>query len=309
MSEPQPIPVLLDVDTGIDDAMAIALALRLDEIDLVGVTTVAGNVGVSATTDNTLRVLSWLGGAAVPVSRGMAGPLSRKPFHAADIHGETGLGGMELPPSSSTVTGVTAPEFIVRTARARAGELILICTGPLTNLAVALSLEPELPALASRMVVMGGAFTVPGNVTPAAEFNAFVDPEAADAIARGAFQTTFIGLDVTHQVPLTRAEWLGLEEASSPEAQLIAGVCRHTFAGRGMESAFLHDPLAVAVAARPDLVACERSSIVVDTGLAGGAGQTLLVRESQRPRHEVALRVDASRFMSLFRRALQLPSR
>ncbi|MDI3339054.1 MAG: nucleoside hydrolase [Sphaerobacter sp.] len=300
------IPILLDVDTGVDDAMAIALALRLDAVELVGVTTVAGNVTLEHTTENTRRVLAWLGAPEIPVARGMSRPLVRPLRTAAWVHGDTGLGGFAPPPSPVPLSPVTAPEFMVRTARERPGEVVFVCVGPLTNLAVALGLEPDLPRLVRRVVIMGGAFTVPGNVTPAAEFNVYVDPESAAAVARSALPITFIGLDVTHQVALLRTEWERLGAATDPAARLVRGVGQHSFARRGIDQMHLHDPLAVAVAACPNLVRTRATGVAIDTGLGARAGETMLVERPGLPTHDVALEVDAAAFGTLFRSALRL---
>ncbi|HUZ01744.1 MAG TPA: nucleoside hydrolase [Thermomicrobiaceae bacterium] len=301
-----PIPVLLDVDTGIDDAIAIALAVRSPLLDVVGITTVAGNVTVDRTTDNTLRVLSWLGADTIPVARGMAGPLVRPLRDAASIHAESGLGLFDPPPSPAAAGPQTALEFLIRTLRARPGEITLVCTGPLTNLAVALQLEPALPRLVRRLVVMGGAFTVPGNVTLAAEFNIHVDPEAAAAVARSEFDATWIGLDVTHQVPLTREEWSRLEADEHREGRLVYQACRYSFEVRGAQRFPLHDPLAVAVAARPELVTSEHSAVRVDTGLGISAGETRMARDTRGSQHDVALQVDREGLLAMFRSTLNL---
>ncbi len=299
-------PVILDVDTGIDDALAIALAVRSPVLDLRGITTVAGNVPLDTATENTLRVLAWLGAEAVPVHRGMSGPLVRPLETATDIHGVDGIGGFPLPTSPATIQSPSAPEFIVRQAREYPGSLTLICTAPLTNLAVALSLEPNLPRLVHRVVVMGGAFTVAGNTTPVAEFNAYVDPEAAAIIARSNLPVTFIGLDVTHQAALTRDIWSRLAERRDPEVRLVYEMLRETFSQPGNDVFYLHDPLAVAVAADPGLVETERWAVVVerDEPL---TGQTLLVHNPSLARHEVALRVDSTLFLRMFADLLDLP--
>jgi inosine-uridine nucleoside N-ribohydrolase len=199
----------------------------------------------------------------------------------------------------------TAPELIVRTARARPGEVTVICLAPLTNLAVALDLEPELPRLLERVVVMGGAFLVPGNITPYAEFNAWVDPEAAAIVARSTLNLLFIGLDVTHQAELTQEMWRLLASSGRPEGELVAALGRSTFEERGRSVLYLHDPLAVAVAAMPDLVSTDTSVVAVDTGVGETAGQTRLVR-GPGAAHAVALGLDRERFSSLFQVALGL---
>lgn len=308
MRSKSPVPVILDVDTGVDDALAIALACRLPEFDVIGVTTVAGNVDQQRATENTRRVLHFLEAGDVPVAPGLTAPLVRPHRDAMAYHGPNGLGGLELPPSPGRIVGAHAPEFIIQAAQEHGGELILVCLAPLSNLAVALLLEPELPRLLQRVVIMGGAFTVAGNVTPWAEFNVFVDPEAAALVARSQLPITFIGLDVTMQVRFTRQEWEQCRGLDHPEARLITGVSSWAFEHRQLESYALHDPLAVAVAAHPDLIRCERTAVNVDTGLWSTAGQTTMVRSNgAASEHLVALEVDVQRFGALFAGALGLP--
>lgn len=302
------VPVLLDVDTGVDDALAIALACRLPGFDLVGVTTVAGNVDQYRATDNTRRVLHYLGAVDVPVAPGLTRPLVRPHRDAIAYHGPDGLGGLELPPSPGRMIGAHAPEFIIQSAREHEGELVLVCLAPLSNLAVALLLEPDLPRLLKRVVVMGGAFTVPGNITPWAEFNVAVDPEAAAIVAGSGLRITFVGLDVTMRVRLTRQDWERCSGYEHPEGRLLTGVSRWAFEHRGVDSYALHDPLAVAVAAQPDLVETRAGRVTVETGTWESAGQTRLAhRLEDDPEHLIATDVDSARFSALFGRALGLP--
>ena len=259
------IPLLLDVDTGVDDALAIALATRLEQHELIAVTTVAGNVPIEHTTPNTLKILEWLG-AEIPVYRGMGAPLSRPLVSAGHVHGDDGLGGWELPAPAASVAEAAAPQTIVRLAREYAHEIDFAFVGPLTNLAVALLLEPELPRLVSHLTIMGGAFFNPGNVTPEAEFNVYVDPEAAALVAASGFNATWIGLDVTHQTVLDRPRWEALEGATSISARLVREVCRGSFERRGVERVHLHDPLAVAVVERPELIEGVPGEVSVDVG-------------------------------------------
>lgn len=300
------IPLTMDVDTGIDDSMAIALAVLCPGIDLLGISTVAGNVGVAHTTENTLRVLDWLGATDVPVYRGMSAPLSRALVDAGHFHGAKGLGWFEPPPARRGISEMTAPEFIVRTARERPGAVTMVFVGPLTNLAVALSLEPKLPELVPNVVIMGGAFKVPGNVTPAAEFNIFADPEAADAVCASGLPLTWIGLDVTHQVQLLRGDWDALEHDNRPQAVLIRKVCDMHFTGRNALGVHLHDPLALAVATDGSLVSCEMSALEVVTGQSDLAGQTRLLSGSSRPKHRVALGVERDAFFRFWSETLDL---
>lgn len=306
MSGEPSIPVILDVDTGIDDALALSLAVRSPLLDLLGVTTVAGNVPLVSATENTLRTLAWLGAEDVHVHRGMSCPLARPLETATEIHGIDGIGGFRLPVSPATIQAPSAPEFIVQQALENPGSLTLICTAPLTNLAVALSLEPALPRLVQRVVVMGGAFRVGGNVTPVAEFNAYVDPEAAAIVARSDLPVTFIGLDVTHQVAFTHDLWSRLAGRREPGARLVYEMLRQYFSQPENDVFYLHDPLAVAVAANPWLVETERWAVVVERDRPL-SGQTRLVHDASLARHEVALRVDSTSFLRMFAGLLDLP--
>jgi len=261
------VPLILDVDTGIDDALAIAFALRSPAAEVVAVTTLAGNVGVERTTANTLAVLDWLGAPDVPVHRGASRPLVRPRRDAAYFHDVDGLGGARLPASARPVAPDRGPAAIVRLANARPGELTLVCLGPLTNLAIALNVEPRLPELLRGVVVMGGAYGVPGNITPRAEFNFFVDPEAAAQVVAAPFAPlTLVGLDVTQQTGITRAEWDEIAASDGPDAatRLLLAVARRPFEAREVERLHLHDPLAVAVALDPSLVETERYAVAVD---------------------------------------------
>lgn len=296
------IPLLLDVDTGVDDSMAIALATRLPTHELVAVTTVAGNVTLDNATHNTLRVLSWVGSSA-PVYRGMSHGLVRPLHTATRIHGHDGLGGWDAPESDRDVEEITAPEAILQVARKHKGELDGVFVGPLTNLAVALTLEPELAGWFRSLTIMGGAFFNPGNETPDAEFNIFVDPEAADIVARSGLPATWIGLDVTHQTSLSREEWNALDGASGGPPELVREVTRQTFTVRGRDQSFLHDPLAVAVAANSSLVEISHGQVVVETG-GFARGETRVAPGNSDS--GAAKSVDADAFRATFRTLLGL---
>src|SRR5215204_5409651 len=191
------VPIILDVDTGTDDALALAYAVASPKIDLIAATTVAGNVDIEKTTANTLSVLDWLGAADVPVHRGAGRPLVRPHRDASHFHGESGLGGAQLSTSTRSIGADRGPAALIRLARQWPGALTLVALGPLTNLAIALNVEPELTQLLKWVGIMGGAYTVPGNTTPAAEFNILVDPEAADQVFTAPFPNlTAVGLDV-----------------------------------------------------------------------------------------------------------------
>jgi inosine-uridine nucleoside N-ribohydrolase len=296
-------PLILDVDTGIDDAVAIALALADPRAEVVAVTTVAGNTGVEQVIKNTLRVLDFLGADDIPVHRGASKPLVRELRDAHYFHGRDGLGESGLPEVDRSVGFDRGPAAIIRLAHERPGELTLVCQAPLTNLAIALNVAPELPRLLKSVVVMGGAFSIGGNVTPHAEFNIFVDPEAAvEVFANRLLDLTVVGLDVSHQVALPKAVWEGAASATSPYAQLIARLCAWIWTGHGRTGMFLHDPLAVAVALDPTLVGCVGRSVTVSCA-AETRGETRAVRAGTV---KVAETVEAERFLRSFAETLGL---
>lgn len=313
------IPVIMDVDTGTDDALALAYAVRSPKLDLLAATTVAGNVGIERATANTLAVLDWLGAKDVPVHRGASRPLVRAHLDAAGFHHEGGLGGARIPDSKRPIGADRGPAAIVRLANARPGEITLIALGPLTNVAIALNVEPRLPELLKGLVLMGGAFTVPGNTmpdgsfkgpgegAPAAEFNIIVDPEAAEQVFAAPFKRLLaIGLDVTNQVALTSGDWDAVNTAAHLEAPaaLLREIGGHAFGTLAREQFALHDPLATAVAADHGLVETELASVAVDT-IGAEIGRTRIDGPGQV---EVALHVDRERVLHEFRATLGLPT-
>jgi purine nucleosidase len=307
MIDGQKLKVIMDVDTGVDDAMALAMAVASPEIDLLGVTTVAGNVSLAQATNNTLRVLDYVGGSNVPVYRGMSAPMFRDHFDASHFHGRDGLGGAPIPESRRSAENMTAPEFIVQTARANAQDLTFIFVGPLTNLAVALRLEPDLPRMVSRTVVMGGAFTVTGNTTPWAEFNVAVDPEAAQVVADSDLDVTWIGLDVTHSANLNRSAWDRIDDTCPESAKLVREVCRMSFEEKNHPSVHLHDPLAVGVALNPSFVSTDESGLLIDCSVRNSAGMSRMVAGRVMNGNRVAKTVDQEAFGRYFAELLGIP--
>jgi purine nucleosidase len=301
------VPVILDVDTGTDDALALGYAVASPRIELVAVTTVAGNVGVEKTTANTLAVLDWLGAGDVPVHRGASRPLVRPHRDAVYFHDEGGLGGAQLPPSRRSVGADRGPAALIRLARLRPREVTLVTLGPLTNLAIALNVEPNLPELLKSVVVMGGAYSVPGNTTPAAEFNILVDPEAAEQVFTARFPNlTTVGLDVTERVALTRDDWDAVNAASTipPPATLLREVGKFAFSRLGREQFSLHDPLSVAVAIDPTLIDVRELAVAIDF-VEPERGRTRIVGPGSV---RVATSVDAQRALEEFRRTVGLPT-
>ncbi|MHB1928855.1 MAG: nucleoside hydrolase [Acidimicrobiales bacterium] len=300
------ISLLLDCDPGIDDAVALCLAAGCPDVDFLGVTTVAGNHVLERTTHNARAVLA-LAGSPVPVTAGCDRPLLRKLRIAPEIHGETGLGAG--PPPVSDVSGVPlldghAANRIVEVTRTHPGEVTLVAIGPLTNLAVALRLDPGLADRVGSVVVMGGA-TTRGNTTPAAEFNIYGDPEAAAVVFDAPWSVTMVGLDVTHQARCTRGHQERLA-AAGPAGRYLAGLLDEYRTGArtsGDEDPAMHDPVALAAAIRPELLRCEPATVVVETVGAATAGMTVVDfaagEEAAGPLHRVGTVLDVDGFWAM----------
>jgi inosine-uridine nucleoside N-ribohydrolase len=304
-----PLRMIMDVDTGVDDALALALAVRHPDIQLEAVLTVAGNVGLELTTANTLRVLDALGASAVPVAAGADRPLSGVLREASHWHGLDGLGGARLADSARRASADGIGDLIER-VMAEPGRLTLVCTGPLTNLALALGRRPDLVEAVAEVVVMGGAAQVPGNVTAVAEFNIYADPDAAALVFAQPWPVTMVGLDVTHRVMFGRGDRAALADRATPEAVLVREVTRHLFDERGFEAMALHDPLAVGVALDPSLVTTIQREVLVETRGEHTLGQTVVdLRPNAAPTRlptRVCIDVDAARFRAMFLQTLGL---
>jgi len=310
------VPLLLDVDTGIDDALAILYALASPASELVAVTAVHGNVALEDTERNTRAVLELAGRSDVEVAAGRPTPLLRKLEITPETHGPHGIGYATPPPPSRPVSWRFGPDVIVQAARERPGEITLVTLGPLTNLAIAVLAEPRLPNLLRRWVAMAGAFRVPGNTTPVSEWNIHCDPEAA-RIALGAWQTAvdadettpravLMGLDVTERAQLMPAhlEALTGRGGATPMTDFIGDALRFYFEFHarydGFYGAFVHDPFVVAAALDPSLIRTEPASVDVDAGGGPGDGQTVADWRrptGRRPNADIALAADADAFL------------
>lgn len=296
-------PMMIDVDTGVDDAAAIALALGL-EADIVGISTVAGNVSIDRATENTLRVLSHLGAAAVPVFRGASRPLVASLHHAPYVHGDDGLAGANLPEPKVEEQELTAPEAIVAMAEEFDGELTFISVGPATNLAIALSLRPRIAEQIARVVIMGGAYFTTGNRTPHAEFNAYVDPDALHQVFQAGWNEIYaIGLDVTHQTAISEAMWKAIPASADGAAGLVRAVAKSSIEGKTRKGFYLHDPLAVAVAIDPGLVSANDFAVAVETA-GERRGQTV---PDDGGAVKVATEVNSDEFLRRFCGAVDIP--
>ena len=220
MTAPQGSPrarrVIVDTDTGIDDAVAVVLALAEPRLHVLAVTSVFGNADVEHTTANTLTLLDLLGARDIPLARGAAAGLTGRPTFAPQVHGENGVGDVTFAASSRSTVSESAGELIVRTVREEPEPVALVALGPLTNLALAFAIDPELPAMVDEVVWMGGALAVPGNITPVAEADALHDPEAADVVLESGCRVTIVGLDVTTRALLDVSDLDGWSGQAPP---------------------------------------------------------------------------------------------
>lgn len=292
--------VIIDTDPGIDDAVAILAALASPEFDLLGITTVAGNIGIATTTRNAGRILALARRSEVPVIAGAAGPLSRKGFDVAEIHGNDGLGGVGFPEPSAPPRPGHAAIWLADTLMAQpAGTVDILALGPLTNIAELLADNPEAARRIGRIIAMGGAIREPGNIGPRSEFNLAADPEAAEAVLAAGLPLMLIPLDVTRKVRADRATVEALRgagtSASRASADLIAAYFQTTTGG---ESRPLHDPCVMLFAMAPQLFGCEAMALTVDCGQTLDAG-SLEPAGDGRPPVSVALTVDGGGALSL----------
>ena len=333
---PARFPLLLDVDTGIDDALALLYASASPEVELVGVTCIGGNIGARQVADNTRAVLELAGRGDVPVFLGREQPLVKRLATAEVTHGPRGLGYAELPEPTRQLEATEAADAIVALARERPGEIHLVTLGPLTNLAVALEREPDLPRLLADWTLMGGAYRAAGNTTPTSEWNIHVDPHAAKAAFAGWVADSdrplplALGLDVTEQVRilpghlrhlavLAGAQPLEAEElargpaeavgsvAANPVVRFVVDALRFYFEFHerydGFYGALMHDPFATAASLDRSLVSTQAVHVNVETGRNLAHGMTVADWRGllgKAPNVDVAVTAEPERFLTLF---------
>ncbi|HEY6057992.1 MAG TPA: nucleoside hydrolase [Candidatus Limnocylindrales bacterium] len=333
---PERTPLLVDCDTGIDDSLALLYACASEEADLVAVTCCSGNVAARQVGENTRAVLELAGRDDVEVAIGREVPLVRQLETTPETHGPRGLGYAELPVPARPLSRRHGVDLIVEEARRRPGEIVLVTLGPLTNLALAVLREPELPRLVRRWVLMGGAYRVPGNTAPTTEWNIHCDPEAAriclDAWAAGIGdpggppRPLALGLDVTERARFTPDHMVALARragskpidtgaqdgaersaASNPVIRFVADALRFymEFHSRydGFYGAFIHDPLALAAALDPSLVRTEALGVEIELAGQLTSGETVTDWRRVRgrpPNVDVAVSADAERFLQRF---------
>ena len=279
--------IIIDTDPGIDDAMAIFYALQSPELDVVGLTTIFGNGHVEVTTANALRLLEIAGRTDIPVAAGAANPIATVyPGPAPEVHGEDAQGNIYLPLPMSKPVKETAAQFIIDQVMGHPGEITLVPVGPLTNLALALRLEPRITQKVKEVVLMGGAAFVPGNITPAAEANIWNDADAADLVFSADWPVTMVGLDVTHRVLMPRKHVESYGAINTPMAQHLTRImpvyldfyCQD----RDLDGMFVHDSTAISYVLTPELFTVRRYPIMVDTTRGISHGKTWPVTSATR---------------------------
>src|SRR5437588_1229955 len=273
-----PFRVIIDTDPGVDDALALLLAMRSPELKIEAITPVAGNVPLELTLPNALRMVEIAGRTDIPVAAGAKVPLMRRLVSAAYAHGENGLGGAVFPEPKTKPVADPAPEFIRQVVRKYPHEMTLITIGPLTNIATALNGDAELAGMIKNLVMMGGSLSG-GNITPAAEFNVYVDPEAARIVFQSGIPITMVGLDVTRKTALTEDYVRQLEAGQNPVSQAAAKIARNAIAHNRQQGfavhPHMHDSLAVAAFLDPSLLKFEDYYVDVETAGELTAGETL----------------------------------
>jgi purine nucleosidase/pyrimidine-specific ribonucleoside hydrolase len=310
--------LLIDTDPGIDDALALLLAFAWPGADIAAITTVAGNISVDHATRNVFRILDVVRPDPAPrIARGAAAPLKRALITAHQVHGDDGLGNLDrfvepdgrprYPAPSVVLETVDAADLILGMADDVGRELVIVALGPLTNLATAIQRDPRRLSQVGRIIVMGGAVAVPGNVTPAAEFNFYVDPEAAAVVFDSGLPLELVPLDVTGQVLLRQRELAdALDRDPSRIARFVSDFTLHGFALGRSGVIILHDPLAVGVALDSSLVGLQPLHVEIECegritrGASVADRRPAPSRRKGRPNCRVALSVDAPRFLQIF---------
>lgn len=306
------LPIIIDCDPGHDDAIALILALASPKLNVLAVTTSAGNQTPDKTLRNALRILTLLGRHDIPVAGGAPKPLLRELIIADNVHGESGLDGPALPEPGFAPQALTAVELMAKTLRASTEPVTLVPTGPLTNIALLLSAHPELKAKIARIVLMGGS-AGPGNWTPAAEFNIYVDPEAAEMVFSAGVPITMCGLDVTHAAQVMDEDIERIRAITNPIARTVAELLDffmiyHRDPKWGFIGAPLHDPCTIAWLLRPELFTGIECHVSVETRGQYTVGMTVVDRyrlSPHEPNATVLLGVERQGFIDLLVEQLQ----
>ncbi|MBW4693588.1 MAG: nucleoside hydrolase [Lyngbya sp. HA4199-MV5] len=304
-------PIIIDCDPGADDAIALFLALAFPEqLNVLGITTVAGNVPLSLTQKNARCLCELVSKADVPVYAGCPRPLLRPLMTAEEVHGKTGLDGIHLPEPQMPLQTQHAVDFLIETLLRSTDKITLATLGPLTNIAIALIKEPAICQQMQEIVMMGGAVTQ-GNITPSAEFNLYVDPHAAHVVVTAGVPLTIMSLDVTHQAIATPERLSAIRAINSPVSAATLGLLDHYGAYEMQRHGFLgpplHDPCVIAYLLQPDLFTSRRAYVAIETTSELTMGRTVVDRghvTNQPPNANIAETIDADGFYQLLTRAI-----
>jgi len=319
----KPQRIILDTDPGVDDAIAFFLALRSPELQVEAITPVSGNVPLAFTLPNALRLIEIAGRPEIPVAAGAAVPLMRRLVTAAYVHGNNGLGGVEFPEPKIKPVAENASDLIRRVVRANPGEITIVAIGPLTNVATVLKADPGIAPMIKSFVLMGGSLSG-GNITPAAEFNFYVDPEAARIVFDSGVPITMVGLDVTNKVLLHESQVRILEAAQNPVSQAAGKIMRATMSRikptKDETVVAMHDPLTIASLIDPSVVTLKDYYVQIETTgemtagmsvgyyrgpvrrsppMATGMDEGSIPAEEYKPNCKVAVGVDPEKFFEL----------
>ncbi|WP_279157268.1 pyrimidine-specific ribonucleoside hydrolase RihA [Obesumbacterium proteus] len=301
-----PLPIILDCDPGHDDAIALILALASPELELKAVTTSAGNQTPEKTLRNALRILTLLQRSDIPVAGGAVKPLMRELIIADNVHGESGLDGPELPEPNFAPQQCNAIALIAKTLRESAEPVTIVATGPLTNIALLLTSHAELRPKIARIVIMGGAAGL-GNWTPAAEFNIYVDPEAAEIVFQSGLPIVMAGLDVTHRAQIMSEDIERFRQLGNPVAAVVADLLDffmeyHKQEKWGFQGAPLHDPCTIAWLIKPSMFTCVERWVGVETQGKYTQGMTVVDYyglTNNAPNTTVMMDIDRQAFVDL----------
>jgi len=301
-----PLPIILDCDPGHDDAIALILALASPELELKAVTTSAGNQTPEKTLRNALRILTLLQRSDIPVAGGAVKPLMRELIIADNVHGESGLDGPELPEPNFAPQQCNAVELIAKTLRESTEPVTIVATGPLTNIALLLTSHAELMPKIARIVIMGGAAGL-GNWTPAAEFNIYVDPEAAEIVFQSGLPIVMAGLDVTHRAQIMSEDIERFRQLGNPVASVVADLLDffmeyHKQEKWGFQGAPLHDPCTIAWLIKPSMFTCVERWVGVETQGKYTQGMTVVDYyglTNNAPNTTVMMDIDRQAFVDL----------
>ena len=302
-----PKKILIDTDPGIDDSLAILLALASPELTLEGLSVVHGNCSLEQATRNCLSILELGNASHIPVAKGCELPLVQPSLLAPETHGDTGLGYAKLPEPQSQPIGQHGSDFLIEKILSNPGEITLVAIGPLTNVALAIRQEPRVVSALKELIIMGGAIRHEGNTTALAEFNTYVDPHAAQIVFHAGIPTTLVPLDVSYQCVLTAQDVERLQKIASPLPQFIKDTTRFYMEFhdeyQGVEGCVINDPLALALTFAPEL--CDYQELPVDVDISGGIsmGKTIadFYNYTKKPANmKVALGVRPRDFMELF---------